>query len=455
MNNRSVLEAAALADPRLIKPLTGLATFTSRVNESQWELLTSKKYITVFKAGRGIGKSLALSFTMAKFLITTKRRNCILIAPTIGDAHSILVESEASGLAFFFDINDKQLFKYDKQNNFLIYLPTMSKIFIFGATSEDKVRGRNADMVICDEFAMYQQPGIIAQAEFTLRQKQDEGDVRNKRLILASTPKNNETVKYYINRAKDKGKLVEGTIFTNKENLDEDVLKEFTLSYKEGSKLYLQEIMGEVVSNLDTAIATAEMISKGRRDKPLPLGDYDDMVISIDPAVSSNAKNADTGIIVAALHMPEEEIENKLAGKAYNKHVDVLDDASTHGSPEVWLARVNDMWHKWKKPLIIVEKNQGGNLLKKALMGYNHEFKVREHTATRSKSERLMPLSAAYLQGEMHHIGTWADLEDQLQYFDPEDKSQKKDRVDALGHAFNYLRGKKVSRVLDMYPDAV
>ena len=214
--------------------------------------------------------------------------------------------------------------------------------------------------------------------------------------------------KKYVNKAKETGQLIEGTTFDNIANLDEQVLREFTLSHKEGSKLYLQEILGQVVSNLDTAIATAEMISKGRKDKAL--GDYDDIVISIDPAVSSNAKNADTGIIVAGLHMPESEIENKLAGKAYNKHVDVLDDASTHGSPEVWLARVNDMWHKWKKPLIIVEKNQGGNLLKKALMGYNHEFKVREHTATRSKSERLMPLSAGYLQGEMHHIGIWADL---------------------------------------------
>ena len=416
--------------------------------------MTSKKALTVFKAGRGIGKSLALSYEMAKFLISTKRRTCILIAPTISDAHSILIESEASGMAFFFDIYDKHLFKYDKQNNFLIYLPTMSRIFIFGAMAEDKVRGRNADLVIADEFAMYQQPGVIHQAEFTLREKVEKGEVRMKRMILASTPKNNETTKYYVNEAKkDDGLLVEGSMFINKDNLDEDVLQKFVMRHKEGSKMYLQEIMGEVVSNLDTAIATAEQISDNRKDKHLPLDEYDDIVISIDPAVSSNAKNADTGIIVAGLYMPESEIKNKLDGKAYNKHVDVLDDNSKHGSPEVWLKAVNEMWHKYKEPLIIVEKNQGGNLLKQALLGYNQDFRVREHTATRSKAERLMPLSGAYLQGEVHHIGFWGDLEDQLQYFDPEDKGQKKDRVDALGHAFNYLRGRKVARVIDMYPD--
>ena len=103
-NPRSALEAAALADPRLLRPITAMATFISKANEAQAELLTSDKYLTVFKAGRGIGKSLAISYVIAKFLIGTKRRNCILIAPTIGDAHSILIESEASGLAFFFDI---------------------------------------------------------------------------------------------------------------------------------------------------------------------------------------------------------------------------------------------------------------------------------------------------------------------------------------------------------------
>ena len=398
--------------------------------------------------------SLLLSYIMAEFLISTKRRNIILIAPTITDAHTTLIDSEASGLAFFFDIHNKHLFKYDRQYNYIVYLPTMSKIFIFGATGEDKVRGKNADMVICDEFAMYQQPGIIAQAEFTLRQKTKAGEVRIKRLILASTPKNNETTKLYVRKAKDKGILVEGTTFTNRDNLDEDVLREFTSSYKEGSKLYLQELMGEVVTNLDSAIATAKQIQDGRKDKPLPIKDYDEIVISIDPAVSSNTKNADTGIIVAGIHMPECEIKNKLEGKAYNKHVDVLQDASTHGSPEVWLKAVNDMWAKWGKPLIIVEKNQGGNLLKQALLGYNQEFKVREHTATKSKAERLMPLAGAYLQGEMHHIGFWAELEDQAQYFDPDDKGMRKDRIDALGHAFNYLRGKKVARVIDLYPDS-
>ena len=178
---------------------------------------------------------------------------------------------------------------------------------------------------------------------------------------------------------------------------------------------------------------------------------YEEIVISIDPAVSSNAKSADTGIIVAGLHLPDEEMQNKLDGVAYDKHVDVLEDASVNGSIDVWLDAVNRMWHKWGKPLIIVEVNMGGNLLKRPLISYNDNFIVKEIRATKSKTERLLPLSAAYLQGEVHHIGFWAELEDQLQYWDPADSGQKKDRADALGHAFNHLRGKQTVRVLNYW----
>ena len=447
MNNRGVLEAAALADPRLIKPLTGLARFTERVNESQWELLTSKKYLTVFKAGRGIGKSLALSYVMAKFLISTKRRTCILIAPTIGDAHSILIESEASGLAFFFDIQDKQLFKYDKQNNFLIYLPTMSKVFIFGATSEDKVRGRNADLVICDEFAMYQQPGIINQAEFTLRQKVEKGDVRNKRMILASTPKNNETTKLYVSKAKIKGTLVEGSTFTNAENLDEDVLKEFASSHKEGGLLYRQEIMGEVVHNADTAIATEQQIKEGRQERQK---EYDDMILSIDPAVSSKVKGSDTGIILLGLYTPREEIEADWEDRYSGRHVDILGDYSVSGKGiDAWGQVVKKLKDDNPGVRVLVETNQGGELMKDTLLKIDEEFVVINHHAHKSKRERAFPLSVAYQNGEVHHTATFAELEDQLMYFDDEDNQMKKDRVDALVHAYNFLtRGMQGARVL-------
>ena len=447
INPRGALDSAVLADPRLIRPITGMATFIDRVNESQAELLTSKKYLTVFKAGRGIGKSLALSYKIAQFLITTKRRNCILIAPTIGDAHSILIESEASGLAYFFDINDKQLFKYDKQNNFLIYLPTMSKVFIFGATSEDKVRGRNADLVICDEFAMYQQPGIISQAEFTLRQKVKEGEVRNKRIILASTPKNNETVKYYITKAKDKGTLVEGTTFTNKDNLDEEVLREFTLSHKEGSLLYRQEIMGEIVHNADTAIATEEQIKNGRKERQKS---YDDMIISIDPAVSSKVKNSDTGIILLGIYSPREEIEADWEDRYSGRHVDVLGDYSVSGKGiDSWGEVIKKLYKENPSVRILVEANQGGELIRDSLLKINDEFTIINHHAHKAKRERAFPLSMAYTNGEVHHTATFAELEDQLMYFDDEDNQMKKDRVDALAHAYNFLtRGMQGARVL-------
>ena len=446
-NDIGVLDRIGMNDPEVCQPLANMVSFLSTANMKQVEIMTSDKYLTVVKTGRGLGKTMVLSYILTEFLLTTTRRNAVVIAPTQTDANDLLIESEASGIAAFIDINDKKLVKYDKKNMVLTYLPTMSKLLIFGATNEDKVRGRNADLVVVDEFASLQQPGVIQQAELTLREKVKVGEVRIKRMILTSTPKNNETVKYYISKAKDKGTLVEGSTMDNIDNLDEEVIQEFINSFKEGSLLYRQEILGEVVHNADTAIATEEQIKNGRKDREKS---YDDMIISIDPAVSSKVKNSDTGIILLGLYTPQEELKAKWEERYHGRHVDILGDYSVSGKGiDSWGEVVKKLTKDNPGVRILVEANQGGELIRDSLLKLDNTFVIINHHAHKAKRERAFPLSVAYQNGEVHHIGILAELEDQLMYFDDDDIQMKKDRVDALAHAYNFLtRGMQGARVL-------
>jgi len=52
--------------------------------------------------------------------------------------------------------------------------------------------------------------------------------------------------------------------------------------------------------------------------------------------------------------------------------------------------------------------------------------------ASRGKAIRAEPVAALYEQGRVHHVGLFADLEDQMCAFTPDQYGGSPDRVDAL-----------------------
>jgi hypothetical protein len=57
-----------------------------------------------------------------------------------------------------------------------------------------------------------------------------------------------------------------------------------------------------------------------------------------------------------------------------------------------------------------------------------------------SKQERADPVSALYERGEAHHVGTHAELEEQMTTWDPL-KEKSPDRLDAVVYAVWYVTG--------------
>jgi hypothetical protein len=127
------------------------------------------------------------------------------------------------------------------------------------------------------------------------------------------------------------------------------------------------------------------------------------ILVGVDHAVTDTPLSNEHGISVAGLGED---------GRGY-----VLEDASLHGSPSQWATRAVAMYDKWDADGVVVEVNQGGDLVKHTLQTIRRDLPIIEVRATRGKHVRAEPISAMYSVGRVSHVGTFPQIEDQLCLF--------------------------------------
>lgn len=157
---------------------------------------------------------------------------------------------------------------------------------------------------------------------------------------------------------------------------------------------------------------------------PIRSWDLTRIVVAVDPAVTSGEDSDDTGIIVAARGRD---------GDGY-----VLDDLTCHLSPDGWARKTKYAYDRWQADRVIAEANNGGELVKTVLNTVDPSMPVTLVHAARGKQTRAEPVAALYEQGRIHHVGIFAELEDQLCEWVP-GQSESPDRLDALVWAITEL----------------
>ncbi|ODN72422.1 Terminase-like family protein [Methylobrevis pamukkalensis] len=152
------------------------------------------------------------------------------------------------------------------------------------------------------------------------------------------------------------------------------------------------------------------------------------VVVAVDPPATSTARSDACGIIAAGLDAD---------GTAF-----VLADASIRGvRPEVWAGRAIDLYRAEAADALVVEVNQGGDMVSAVIRQVDPEIPVRPVRATRGKWVRAEPVAALYAQGRVRHAGIFPDLEDEMADFGPGGLSggRSPDRLDALVWALTAL----------------
>ena len=88
---------------------------------------------------------------------------------------------------------------------------------------------------------------------------------------------------------------------------------------------------------------------------------------------------------------------------------------------------------------IVVEANQGGDMVRAVLAQANAPCAVRLVHASRGKRARAEPIAALYEQGRVTHCGAFAALEEELLALGVSESEGLLDRADALVWALTAL----------------
>lgn len=127
------------------------------------------------------------------------------------------------------------------------------------------------------------------------------------------------------------------------------------------------------------------------------------ILVGVDPAVTDTEVSDMHGISVCGL------------GTDANGYV--LEDASLRGNPFQWARQAITMYDKYEADAIVIEINQGGDMVRHTIEAQRRDIRIIEVRATRGKHVRAEPISALYAQGKIHHVGTFEDMEEQLLKF--------------------------------------
>lgn len=223
--------------------------------------------------------------------------------------------------------------------------------------------------------------------------------------------------------------------YKNMDNLAPTFRKVMLAKY-EGTRLGRQELHGEVLEDIVGALWKYELIQYVGRiqenpDDPdsgrpeLTHEDMEKIIVSIDPAGSSDRKRDETGIVVVG----------KRGDKFY-----VIDDLSGHYTPGGWAKAAWAAYDKYQADQIVAEKNYGGEMVLSTLRNERKDGRVELVTSRRGKVLRAEPIVGLYEQGRVFHFDKFEDLETQMTEWVPA-KDDSPDRVDALVHGITGLGG--------------
>jgi len=379
--------------------------------------------IWLVMAGRGFGKTrLAAEWVREQARYTnTGQRRFALVARTAADVRDVIIEGE-SGILNVSPPSERPLYEPSKRR---LTWPNGNTATAFTADEPDSLRGPQFTHAWGDEIAAWRQtPDAAGMTAFdNLRVGTRLGN--NPQMVVTTTPKRVPLLYKLMEEAKG-GRVVitRGSTMDNSGNLSGAYLDAITGVYA-GTRLAQQELYGEMLDAVEGALWTEELLENYREHSLPPVAPL--RIIGVDPSVAENPRD-ECGIVVVS-STGERDL--------YKRHSWVLEDASIHGSPDVWANKVVAMARKWGCP-VVAEINQGGALVRNAINAIDPSIKVLEVHSKYGKALRAEPITLAYEQGRVHHIGYMGDLESQMLSWIP-GEGKSPDRVDALVHALTAL----------------
>ena len=376
----------------------------------------------ILMAGRGFGKTRTGAEWVRAQVESGRAGRIALVARTPAEIRDTMIQGPSGLLSI---CPPWAMPEYESTKKKLTW-PNGATAFLFSSYEPDQLRGPQFDAAWCDELASWKYPrDTWDNLAFALRLGLDP------RCVVTTTPKPIALLRELVVRPDVR--VTRGTTYDNEDNLAPSFYSSIRSRY-EGTRTGRQEIHADLLDQSEDALWERQWIDDSRvKSAPDSLVE---VVVAIDPAVSSNPRSDETGIVVA--------------GVDSDKRCYVLADGSGRMSPNTWAERAIALYDKHSADRIIGETNNGGDLVQEVLRTASggNIFRFLAVNASRGKYARAEPIAALYEQGKVHHVGTFPELEDQMCTWTPKGPADvSPDRMDALVWAVTQLINRRITKI--------
>lgn len=366
-------------------------------------------YIWLIIAGRGWGKSRTGAEAAIEAVQERGYNRLALVARTSADVRDVMVEGESGILA-----KSPHWFMptYEPSKRRLTW-PNGAIATTYSGDKPDQLRGPQHDFAWVDELASWRyMKDAWSNLLFGLRLG------KFPRIVGTTTPRPLQLLIEMI--ADPRTHVTRGHTYENLANLSSIAVNELKRRY-EGTRLGRQELAAEILTDIPGALwtrAILELCYSSTRPDMKRVG------VSVDPAITSGEEANETGIIIGGLGADD--------------YGYVLDDRSMHGRPDEWARVAVGAYHEYEADVLLVEDNQGGEMVEYTIKTIDKHVHVKRVHAKRGKYLRAEPVAAMYEQGRVKHYGVFAELEDQMCTWTKDDPDSP-DRIDAAVQLFTEL----------------
>lgn len=230
------------------------------------------------------------------------------------------------------------------------------------------------------------------------------------RCVVTTTPRPTKIIRELV--AAVTTVVTGGSTYNNIANLAPAFIEQIIRKY-EGTRIGQQELWAKLLEDNPGALWSRDLLEQHRVVK---FPELVRVVVALDPAATSGEEADEAGVIVA--------------GRGIDDHMYVLEDLSLRASPLGWGRAAVTAYYKNKADRILAEVNNGGEMVELTIRTVDPDVAYKSIHASRGKQTRAEPIAALYEQGRCHHVGMFAELEDEMCQWVPGEDSPN--RMDAL-----------------------
>jgi len=244
---------------------------------------------TIFMAlaGRGAGKTRMAAEALWWWAWRHPKTMSIVLAPTSNDLKFTCFEGPSGLLACI----PSELVSYYNKQDHVIRFHNGSTIRGVSADSYERLRGINSSFVWADELAAFQYPqDAWDMMMLGLRITPDNQPHSQPRVIVTTTPRPKDLILDLVGREGADVIISRATTYENAANLAPTFRNQLE-TYK-GSKLYDQEVLGQIVDLEDGKVVSRDMFRLWPSSKAFPKFEF--IVTSYDCALSDKTYNDPT-----------------------------------------------------------------------------------------------------------------------------------------------------------------